>query len=335
VLPVGTCIPSRSRGASRSRSSSPTTSPSPTTSRPWRSSPAPPLLGAVRPRARRGISRARNAVLDACEDRFHWIAFTDDDCMVAPNWISAPIEAAARHHADVVYGRREWLALQPGAVPVCAAGTQSPRRGASPRIRRHAQRADGGRVGGPAPRRGSQVRRAPRPLDTEFFYRATLYGARIVYSAEPVVHETIPPHRATFRYQTTRGFYYAASRTNFHLRYKGLDAAVVNVLVRFLWQVPIAAIRLATAPLVWPFSKGRFKRQVLKGTGRLVGAAGAIAGGICGQPLSRGGAMTRPIDKRIEFWLALLSGFVSGLLISAALCSKHTKPPIAGRRSRR
>ncbi|HEX5957080.1 MAG TPA: glycosyltransferase family A protein, partial [Hyphomicrobiaceae bacterium] len=62
---------------------------------------------------RRGISRARNAVLDACEDRFDWIAFTDDDCRPAPDWLASLLVAAERHSADVVYGRREWVPPDP------------------------------------------------------------------------------------------------------------------------------------------------------------------------------------------------------------------------------
>ena len=56
--------------------------------------------------------------------------------------------------------------------------------------------------------------------------------------------------------------------------------------MRLIWQVPISVVRLATAPLVWPFSKRLFKRHVLKGLGRLVGAAGAIVGlaGFSGNP---------------------------------------------------
>jgi hypothetical protein len=33
--------------------------------------------------------------------------------------------------------------------------------------------------------------------------------------------------------------------------------------------------------------------------------------------------MTRPLDKHIERWLALLSGFVSGLLIGGVLLVEH------------
>jgi succinoglycan biosynthesis protein ExoM len=51
---------------------------------------------------RRGISRARNAALDACADGFDRIAFTDDDCEPAPDWIAALLAAAERHGADVV-----------------------------------------------------------------------------------------------------------------------------------------------------------------------------------------------------------------------------------------
>jgi succinoglycan biosynthesis protein ExoM len=62
---------------------------------------------------RRGISRARNAVLDACEDRFDWVAFTDDDCRPESDWIAALLAAAERHGADVIYGRREWVPPDP------------------------------------------------------------------------------------------------------------------------------------------------------------------------------------------------------------------------------
>src|SRR5262245_18908423 len=41
---------------------------------------------------RRGIPQARNAVLDAFEDRSDWIAFTDDDCRPDPDWIAALLE---------------------------------------------------------------------------------------------------------------------------------------------------------------------------------------------------------------------------------------------------
>lgn len=248
----------------------------------------------------RGISRARNAVLDACEDRFDWIAFTDDDCQPEPNWIASLLAAAERHDADVVYGRREWV--PPDPVPFWYEPPEINRRTEGQALDYAAThnvlmagelaglRFDEGR------RPGLKLLRVRGGLrfdvdlahgeDTDFFHRATIYGVRIVYSAELVVHETIPPHRATLRYQTLRAFYYAASRSDFHRRYKGVEGAALKVLVRLVLQVPVAIVRLATAPLVWPFSERRFKRHVLKGLARLMGAAGALVGfaGFSGNP---------------------------------------------------
>jgi succinoglycan biosynthesis protein ExoM len=62
---------------------------------------------------RRGISRARNAILRVCHGEFDWIAMTDDDCRPAPAWLADLLAAAARHGADVVYGHREWVPPEP------------------------------------------------------------------------------------------------------------------------------------------------------------------------------------------------------------------------------
>jgi hypothetical protein len=122
--------------------------------------------------------------------------------------------------------------------------------------------------------------------DTDFFYRAALQGARIVYSAEPLVLETVLPNRATLSYQTRRAYHYAASRSYFHRRYRGAAIAALKLAGRCVFQAPAAVTQLAIAPLAWPFSQDNFRGLVTKGTGRLAGAAGAAAGlvGFVGNP---------------------------------------------------
>ena len=231
----------------------------------------------------RGISRARNAVLDACEDRVDWIAMTDDDCMPEPAWLSEMLAAAKRYGADVVRGRHVWV--PPEAASFWYAPPPSPKYAEGQRL----DHAGGGNVLF-AGRLAGLLRfdeHLAHGEDTDYFYRASnRYAARIVYTTRAVVRETIPPHRATLRYQTARAFYFAASRTHFHRRHGGFDGATARVLVRLVWQVPIAIIRLATAPLVWPFSEHRFKSHVVRGMRRLAGAAGAIVGlaGFSGNP---------------------------------------------------
>ena len=229
---------------------------------------------------RRGIPQARNAVLDTCRQlAADWIAFTDDDCWASPLWIESLLEAASRHNADVIYGRREFVFPQPSpfwAAPVpqgtYTEGQRLPYAGThnvllAGRLIHHDTAA------------GMRFDEAlAHGEDTDFFHRAARGGARIVYSHAPVVYETVSPERATLIYQARRAYHYAASRSRFHRRYKGLSGAVQKLMGRWLFQAPVAVARLITAPFVWPFSKLAFKGQVLKGAARLAGAAGAAAG---------------------------------------------------------
>jgi succinoglycan biosynthesis protein ExoM len=236
---------------------------------------------------RLGIPHARNAVLDACEGRFDWIAFTDDDCQPATDWIAAHLAAAGRHGADVVYGRREWLAPEPAPIwfaPQRVRYAEGQRLG---HAATHNVLMAGALVG---PRGHERLRfdeRLAHGEDTDFFYRAaSRHGARIVYSDAPVVYESVPRHRATLRYHLRQQFYLAASRSDFQRRHKGLVTALAKLAGRLLFQLPVAILRLIAAPLEWPFGTPRFKRTVLRSTGKLAAAAGAVAGvaGFIGNP---------------------------------------------------
>jgi glycosyltransferase involved in cell wall biosynthesis len=229
---------------------------------------------------RRGIPQARNAALQKCRDLgANWIAFTDDDCWVSPTWLARLLDAAGRHNADVVYGRREFLfpmplpfwAIRP-EQGTYAEGEELPYAGT------HNVLFAAWLIG----RDGHAIMEFDERLlhgeDTDFFHRAAVRGARIVYSAEPLVLEVVSPDRATLRYQTRRAYHYAASRSYFHRRYKGAGKAAIKLGVRCIFQAPVAITRLVAAPLVWPFSEDTFRGLVTKGTARLAGAAGAAAG---------------------------------------------------------
>ena len=241
--------------------------------------------------SRRGISRARNAVLDACEARFDWIAFTDDDCIPQPDWISALLEAAARHRADVVYGRREWT--PPSPLPFWFVPEKPTSRAEGQRLQvaaTHNVLMAGELAGLRFRERHVGLRfdeRLAHGEDSDFFHRAsTRFGARIVYSAAPVVHETIPSHRATMGYQLMRRFHRDAARYHFERRYMSLGRAVLKCARRVLWHLPVSIALLVAAPLLAPFGVDRFKRIVVTNAGRIVGTAGALAGlaGFNGDP---------------------------------------------------
>jgi succinoglycan biosynthesis protein ExoM len=236
---------------------------------------------------RRGIPQARNAVLKKCRQLgAERIAFTDDDCWASPTWIEGLMEAAARHKADVIYGRRELLFPLPSPFwtrrePVGYVDGQSLPYASTHNVLFAAWLVHDGALA------GLQFDEAlAHGEDTDFFHRATLRGARIVYAREPVVLETVAPERATLNYQARRAYYYGASRSRFRRRHKGVAGAIRELAGRLLLQTPVALARLFTALLIWPFSTLAFKLLVLKGAARLAGAAGAAAGllGLAGNP---------------------------------------------------
>lgn len=236
----------------------------------------------------RGISRARNVVLGMCGRLgADWIAFTDDDCWMRRTWLASLMAAADRHQADVVYGRRELVLPRPSPYWGARPGQCGYSEGQMlPYAATHNVLFAAwliGRGGMPGMRFDEELAHGE---DTDFFHRAVRRGARIVYAQEPVVFEAVTPKRATLRYQARRAYHYAASRSRFHRRYRGLAGAGRKLAVRWLLQAPVAVARLLVAPLVWPFSERAFKALVLKGMSRLAGAAGAAAGllGIAGNP---------------------------------------------------
>jgi len=238
---------------------------------------------------RRGISQARNAALEKCRSlAVDWIAFTDDDCWASPTWLMNLLDAAHRHEADVVYGRREFLF--PAPLPFWAMRAEQGTHAEGeqlPYAATHNVLASARLLDGDARMRFDE--RLTHGEDTDFFHRAAKQGARIVYSADPLVVEMVSADRATLHYQTRRAYYYAASRSNFHRRYKGVRKAAVKLAVRCTFQAPLAVVRLAAAPFVWPFSEDTFRDLVSKGIARLAGAAGAAAGllGFHGNPYRR------------------------------------------------
>jgi glycosyltransferase involved in cell wall biosynthesis len=227
---------------------------------------------------RRGIPQARNAALEKIGSLgADWIAFTDDDCWVSPTWLASLIESAENHKADVVYGRREFLFPTP--LPFWAMRSEQGIHAEGdelPYAATHNVLLAAWLVNGHTKLRFDE--RLAHGEDTDFFHRAAQRRARIVYSAEPLVLEVISPDRATFHFQTRRAYYYAASRSYFHRRYKGAYRTVMKLGARCAFHAPMAIARLVAAPFAWPFSEDTFRSLVTKGAVRLAGTVGAAAG---------------------------------------------------------
>lgn len=158
----------------------------------------------------RGITYARNRGLDEASPATEFIALIDDDESPDPGWLEALLVAQARYDADIVTGPVAPLFEAPETPRwVILGGFFAPR-----------SHADGQPLGVAFTNnvllRASIPRQMDRQFDhrfalsggedTDFFMRAHRAGFRIVWAADAVVRETIPPTRTTLGWILRRGY---------------------------------------------------------------------------------------------------------------------------------
>ena len=150
------------------------------------------------------ISIARNACLDAA--RADFVAFIDDDETVSPHWLTSLLDTAAQSGADVVLGpvkavydaqAPQWMAMGDfhSTLPVRVGGTIHTGYTCNVLLRRVEPYAGLlfnltlGQSGGE---------------DSDFFYRLTDLGGRIVEAPDAVVFEPVPRERAAMKWLVRR-----------------------------------------------------------------------------------------------------------------------------------
>jgi glycosyltransferase involved in cell wall biosynthesis len=236
---------------------------------------------------RRGIAQARNcAIEEALQLKPDFIAYIDDDQTPRRNWLTALLAVQAEHGADAVQPRL--IAVFPEDVPFWA--LRPGREPREPQFKGHewANRKSAATGGTMFSARlvhadGLNLRfNANLALaggeDVDFFGRAYQRGAKIIWSARPVLTEEAHSSRMTYRRYASRGLamgghIFVADRDK-----RGFCRALFKhgkgVLVRSFRGVG----QLAIAPLFAPFSLRRFKFTALEGGRNLCVAAGIVGG---------------------------------------------------------
>ncbi|MDP1632735.1 MAG: glycosyltransferase family 2 protein [Caulobacter sp.] len=160
---------------------------------------------------RPGVANVRNAALKAA--RGGLIAFLDDDQEAPPGWLAALIDAADRHHADVVFGpvqarapesvttHRAYLESFFSRVGPALAGPMPGYFGCGNSLLRRAALSD--------PDQPFDVgRNSIGGEDDLLFGTMQAAGARFVWAPDAMVWEDPVPERLTLRYTLLRAFAY-------------------------------------------------------------------------------------------------------------------------------
>lgn len=224
---------------------------------------------------KRGIARARNAILDsAWEMGMEWIAMIDDDEIADEGWIEALM---VDHYLDTPILAGQIKYQFPEKPPFWCTAHRKPSK---MHIEgRNLTTAPGGNV------RFSieLVRQGFRfdetigfggGEDADFFIRALAHGFRIRETQNACTMEFVHPERMTYRAQFTRNFWVAVS-----------SASRSSIISQVLYDIPAGFFRgileLTVSPIFALGGLIYFKRRALAGSKKIAKAFGRMAG-LCG-----------------------------------------------------
>lgn len=226
---------------------------------------------------RRGISQARNAALVTAFPTAEFAAFIDDDEVPERDWLDQLLRAQRRQGADAVTGPcLPRFSTTPPDWLVAGGFFERP------------QHNDGAGLSH-CYTHNALVRCAALEAldalfderlaltggeDVELFERLAAAGYAIVWAAGAVVHDCIPPERATASWVLRRAFRTGSSSANIaRLRGLGLPATV-RLLAHGSYCVARGGLELLAAPLRGRTAALSALRLVCWGAGRLWGACG-------------------------------------------------------------
>ena len=229
---------------------------------------------------RPGIACARNAICRHA--RLHladWIVMLDDDQRVPHTWLVDMFKAQFDTGADVVKSAVTYH--YPDPLP----------RWAFPKTKPHKWRIDAEMAG----TNGVMFSAAlvdPRDFnlsfreiynfssgeDRDFFKRASLAGAKIVYTPNATAIETMPPSKLSFFAQIGREFCQNWVNIQQDMRFHGAARTAARKSMQVFLLMTYGALLTLFCPASFALSPKKGRKQLLKGAKRMAKAFGLIAG---------------------------------------------------------
>lgn len=235
-----------------------------------------PIPVHYRCQSRRGISAARNAVLDAAlEMDVDYIAFIDDDeeaapdwvaCLMAPEYLAVPVLAGRRIFR--MEGFEESWHLTDGKRPSNEG-----------RLLKHACTYNV-RFSSDLPKRGLRFDEGLGHMggeDVLFFRTARNAGFEIRRTERAVTYEAVHPERATFLGQLRRTYWCAASDIQQFAMTRGWPFAIGCKLHTIPSNAVLGVAEMAISPAFAIGGRRSFRKRALGGGRKLAKAAGRMA----------------------------------------------------------
>ncbi len=230
-----------------------------------------------------GIPQARNNALDfALEREADYLGFIDDDEFISENWLIGIVEAFSRYRCDVVQAPVRFS--YNFDVPSWLCQTQKKTRTSGTVLRTAATDnvAFHRRLIAPKPE-GFGLRfctdmRFTGGSDTDFFFRATDAGAKIIWTSASIATEQVPKSRATVLWQIKRAYRTEANSAVIYLRRKGIILALLKYVPKVFMRIFQGVLSIFIAAALYFFNRSKASTFVLLAGKRTMSAFGAIAG---------------------------------------------------------
>jgi glycosyltransferase involved in cell wall biosynthesis len=225
-----------------------------------------------------GVSFARNRTVSKVSEAADFIAFIDDDEMPDSLWLDSLVSTQKNYQADVVTGP-VYPQFQSDSIPkwIEKGGFFAPPTYETGTVL-NAAFTNNVLVSADLVRKLDVVfdpRFAIKGAeDTHFFMRLRKMGAKIVWTNEAIVHESIPPSRTTLGWLLERGFWGWSSYSLFE---RELFPSPTAQMIRFIKGVIlIFAGVLASFPGLFMGKQYLYKAilNIYKGAGTLSGLVG-------------------------------------------------------------
>lgn len=180
-----------------------------------------------------GIPQARNNALNfALSEGAEFVGFIDDDECIPPDWLKGMKTAFEHYDCDVVQAPVD-LVYEKNA-PFWLTEKRKKQRPSGQRMRTAATDnvAFHRRLIAPFPEglglRFNPEMRFSGGSDTDFFFRATDAGAKIVWTNNAVVYEHVMENRVTAKWQLQRTYRKEANASHIYLKRKGTFKALLK-----------------------------------------------------------------------------------------------------------
>jgi succinoglycan biosynthesis protein ExoM len=234
-----------------------------------------PVTYAVEPTL--GIASARNRLTqEAIRIRADFIAFVDDDQFVEPGWLRELVAVAVDTHADVVAGR--WVPHFEDGVPDWVKASGFWARDCGPT----GSRATGFGTGNVLIRVDVMLK-VPGPFDERqnlsggedglLFSQFDQLGFRSVWCRESVVHERVPPSRATAGWMIGRQYRVGINQGS---RFRAQHGSSLVATARYVGGTVLRMMRQTI--LLVPSAIGGGLAGCVVGASRLAKTVGRLSG---------------------------------------------------------